>query len=161
MQLRTIDLILLVLAVVASRAESIEPDVLKRNLLELSGLKEGPIELIEGNEDCIASSLRILEIDEDDHFTLTISLGATPLITTLGVANDKYTERGCAIVEAATVGNKKVGYTKTQDCKAKGKFEYKTDVLVTSSGFEYTKVNKDLVKKIETLRRTCKYKFAQ
>jgi hypothetical protein len=166
MQLRTLLLALLILAAFAARATANDPSSMKRNLLELSGLKEGGIELIDGNEDCTASTLRILEIDEDDHFTLTISLGAQPLIMGLGVQNTKSKERGCEILETATVGHRKVGYKKTQSCGKRGEFEYLTNITVDEAGFEYTKtnskiLNKELGKKETTLTRTCKYRFVQ
>lgn len=159
MQLKKIALILLCLSSFAARAASLQPGAMKQNLIELSGLKEGAIELVDGNEECDASRLRILEIDEDDHFTLTISLGAQPLIMGLGVAKTKSIERGCKIVEAATVADKKIEYKKTQSCGSRGEFEYTTTILVDGNGFQYTKINKDLATKQETLKRTCKYKF--
>lgn len=161
MQLRTLVLILFALIVVAARAAEgrtpaqADPSVLKQGFLKLSGLKEGPIELIDGSEDCRVSTLRVIEIDDA---TLTLSLGANPLVTGIGANSVNYSERGCRVEEKATTASRSVTFRKTQTCgDGIGKLEYAVDVAVSAEGFRFTRVNRRNGK--ITLNLACKYRF--
>jgi hypothetical protein len=149
MQLKTILILLFVLAIASSFAEAAPKD----DFLKATGLRMGPIELIDGGEDCMYSNLRLIEIDDG---SLTLSLGAEPLIMGLGVGTTTDTERGCTTEETATYGTGKADYKKKQVC-GKNVLQYFVTVGVTGEGFEFSKLNKQNGKIVKDL--TCKFKF--
>ncbi len=156
MQLRTFAFILLILVVIAAGASNAQASTatIKLNLLETTGLQEGPIELVDGGQGCEGTRLRILEIENG---TVTISIGATALITGIGPAELKSSERGCKTEQSARVSTRRVEYAKTQECTGKKRLEYNVSLKVDDAGFEFVKVNKAGGE--VTANLACKYKF--
>lgn len=126
----------------------------RENFLKVTGLKLGPVDLVEGPVECRFSTLGLIEIGDG---SISLMTGANPLITGLGMKAERYKERGCEMTEAAEYKERTASFRKKQDCSGKV-FEYYVSLGVSDAGFAYTRLNKEDGKQV--LNYTCKYRYA-
>lgn len=154
MQMKNLSLCLVLILSAGSVASAANLEAFKGSFLKTTRMVEGKVSLVDGPDSCQMGRLQILLIDEDE--SVTLMLGAKPLITGLGHPASESKERRCLARESADFSARGVNGHRVLDCGTK-KSEFDIQITLLDGGFEYTRKVSSNGKTV--LNEVCKYSY--